>query len=148
MSQHEDGTENLECSEIVYRALKKSWVDGDSIDAQAFMRQPIPTETYVSLSRKKYATARECRQKLSKMPKTASLHVGRVRDLPLGLDVGPAPDRDDNGQIVDPGHCALLNLPDPEADPFNAEAVASKLTRLARIVSAEQEEAEHSFRRG
>jgi hypothetical protein len=146
-----DGTEDVECTEIVYRALKKSWIDGETITAEAFIRRiqngGQSSEVYVSMDRRKYSTARECRLKLKRMPSATSLHVGRVRNLPFGLDVHPEPIRDGLGTITDPGHCSLSNLPDPIEDFENAEFVASRLARIARLVTAANEEQEHQERR-
>jgi hypothetical protein len=155
MSEAEAGTEDVQCTEIVYRALKRGWAPGESIPAEAFIRKvkrPDPdseprVEEAVSLSRQKYATARECRCKLRKMRGAASLHVGRVRGLPLHLDVHPDPDRNADGAVVGPDHCSLVNLPDPVNDTFSAEAAASQLIRVARFVTPEQEEQEHQARR-
>ncbi|MGA7523230.1 MAG: hypothetical protein WBW84_12290 [Acidobacteriaceae bacterium] len=153
MSEPEAGTEEIQCSEIVYRALKKAVPPGESIPAEAFMRRvrPLgshpPTEDAVSLSRKKYATAKECRSKLNRMRGTASLHVGRVRDLPLQLEVRPDPVRGEDGDVVEPDHSLLMNLPDPVTDIHSAETAASDLIRIARFVTPEEEEEEHRARR-
>jgi hypothetical protein len=155
MSETEAGTEDVQCTEIVYRALKRGWAPGESIPAEAFIRkikQPDPSseprvEEGVSLSRQKYATARECRCKLRKMRGAASLHVGRVRGLPLHLDVHPDPDRNADGAVIGPDHCSLVNLPDPVNDTLSAESAASQLIKIARFVTPEEEEEEHRARR-
>jgi hypothetical protein len=151
MIQQGDGTEDVECTEIVYRALKKTWIDGNTVTAEAFIRRiqngGQSSEAYVSMDRRKYSTARECRSKLKKMPSATSLHVGRARSLPFGLDVHPVPIRDEFEAITDPGHCALMNLPDPIDDYGNAEFVASQLARIARLMTAVDEEQEHQERR-
>jgi hypothetical protein len=153
MSEKNDGTENLECGEIVYRALKRACPE-EPIPPEAFIRKirlsgPTPgPELGVSLSRKKYSTARECRTILRKMSGCASLHVGKVRDLPLNLDIWPDPEFDESSTvIIRPGHCLLMNLPDPKGDEENAEYAATQLLRLARCIAAEQEEIEHVSRR-
>src|ERR1035441_4984236 len=99
MIEQSPGTEPVECAEVVYRALKKSWGPGEPIPSEAFMRRvrEPEAEQAVSLSRRKYVTARECRLKLKRMRGTASLHVGRIRDLPFGFDVSPDPLRDEVG---------------------------------------------------
>ena len=144
------GTEPVECTEVVYRALKKGWEQGEPIPSEAFMRKvrELETEKAVSLSRRKYVTARECRSKLNRMRGTASLHVGTVRDLPIGLDVSAAPGRDGGGAVIDPGHCLLTNLPDPVTDEESAEFAASQLIKIARHVTPVQEEQEHRERHG
>ncbi len=75
-----DRTEDVDCTEIVYRALKKSWIGDNGVGAEAFIRkvqnEGKSSEAYVSITRKKYTTARECRSRLRKMPSAASLHVG------------------------------------------------------------------------
>ena len=89
MSELERGAELIDCGEIVYRALRKRWLEGESILPEAFLRRIIQSaedgekhvEDGVSLSRRKHTTARECRQKLSRMIGAASLHVGAVRDF-------------------------------------------------------------------
>jgi len=52
------GTEPVECTEVVYRALKKGWEQGEPIPSEAFMRKvrELETEKAVSLSRRKYVT--------------------------------------------------------------------------------------------
>jgi hypothetical protein len=150
MIEQSPGTEPVECAEVVYRALKKGWEQGEPIPSEAFMRKvrEPETEKAVSLSRRKYATARECRMKLKRMRGTASLHVGRVRDLPFEFDVSPDPLRDIEGAISDPSHCLLINLPDPVTDEESAEVVASQLVKIARHVTPDQEEHEHRERYG
>lgn len=144
MNEQHPGTEDIECDEIVYRALKKSWIHENKVTVEAFMRRNL--ETAVSLSRRKYSTARECREALKKMPSAGSLHVGYIRELPFGLAVQPDPITKD-GVITGPSHCLLLNLPDPVTDSDNAEFVASQIAKIARLVTAEQEEEEHCCRR-
>lgn len=150
MIEQSPGTEPVECAEIVYRALKRGWEQGEPIPSEAFMRRirESESEKAVSLSRRKYVTAKECRLKLNRMRGTASLHVGRVRDLPLGFDVSPDPLRDVDGTVIDPGHCLLINLPDPVTDEEAAEVAASQLVKIARHVTPDQEEREHIERRG
>ncbi len=142
------GTESVECDEIVYRALKRPWAQDERIAPEAFIRRipGVEAEAAVSMSRRKYVTARECRMKLKRMPATASLHVGKIRELPFGLEVSPDPDRDEHGTIIDPGHCLLMNLPDPITDYESAEFTASQLTKIARLVTPNQEEDEHQER--
>lgn len=150
MTEQYLGTEPVECAEVVYRALKKSWARGERIASEAFMRrvrEPEP-ELAVSLSRRKYTTARECRSKLRGMICAASLHVGKVRDLKFGLDVLPDPKDDQDGNLTDLGHCLLVNLPHPVNDEEAAEVVASQLIKIARCVTAVQEEQEHKDRYG
>jgi hypothetical protein len=152
MNEQGPGTEDVECTEIVHRALKKRWADGTQVHVEAFIRKinrdTGASEEALSLSRKKYATARECRLKLKKMPASASLHSGTIRELPLNLDVRPDPLRDTNGTITEPDHCLLVNLPDPVNDYDSAEFAASQLSEVARVVTQEQEEQEHQERRG
>jgi hypothetical protein len=155
MIEQAPGMEDIECPEIVYRALKKSWVDGTQVAAEAFIRRLIrkpdaapgkqPSEDAVSLSRRKYATARKCRTKLKNMPYTATIHAGRIRALPLDVDIQPDPLVDADGRITDSAHCLLINLPDPN-DWDSAESVASQIAKTARIFTAEQEEEEHRAR--
>jgi hypothetical protein len=150
MIEQSPGTEPVECAEVIYRALKKGWEQGEPIPSEAFMRRvrEPETEKAVSLSRRKYATARDCRMKLKRMRGTASLHVGRVRNLPFGFDVSPDPLRDVCGAINDPSHCLLINLPDPVTDEESAEVAASQLVKIARHVTPGQEEQEHMERYG
>jgi hypothetical protein len=150
MIEQSPGTEPVECAEVVYRALKKSGEQGEPIPSEAFMRRVrgLESEEAVSLSRRKYVTARECRLKLNRMHGTASLHVGRVRDLPFGFDVSPDPRRDEGGAVVDPGHCLLMNLPDPVTDEESAEVAASQLVKIARHVTPDQEKQEDRERYG
>jgi len=156
MDSQGDGTEELDCAEITYRALKKKWIEEQPILADAFLRRVKPSgivEDAISLSRQKYSTAKECRQKLDKMPGVASLHVGRVRSVsipdvaPVELDVIPKPVSDESGTIVEPGHCELTGLPHPQTEQEAAERAASRLRDMARIISRAEEELEHSRRR-
>ena len=150
MIERDHGTEPVECAELVYRALKKAWSPDELIPPEAFIRRvrEMEAESAVSCSRRMYETARECRSKLKRMRGSASLHVGRVRDLPFGLDVVPDPTRDAQGTIVEPGHCLLLNLPDPITDSEAAEFAASQLIKIARYITPDQEEQEHKARKG
>jgi hypothetical protein len=155
MSEPEAGTEYIECNEIVYRALKPAWAPDAPIPADAFIRKikrPTPdseptAEDAVSLSRQKYISAKGCRSKLNRMRGAASLHVGRVRALPLHVDVHPDPVRNAEGAILESHHCLLMNLPDPITDALSAETTASALIKIARFVTPEQEEDEERTRR-
>ena len=142
MIEQGPGTEPVECAEIVYRALKKAGAHDEPIPSEAFMRRvrEVGTEVAISMSRRKYTTAKECRLKLNRMRGSASLHVGRVRDLPFGLDVSPDPVRDN------PGHCLLINLPDPVTDSESAEFTASQLIKIARYITPDQEDQEDKER--
>jgi hypothetical protein len=144
------GAEPVECSEIVYRALKRAWTLDDPIPPEAFIRRvrELVAEDAISCFRRKYVTARDCRSKLKKMRGSASLHVGSVRDLPYGLDVAQDPSSDERGTIIEPGHCLLLNLPDPVTAPEEAEFAASQLIKIARSVTPAQEEQEQRERTG
>lgn len=150
MIETDPGTEPVECVEIVYRALKKAWAPDEPIPADAFIRRvrDMEAEKAVSISRRKYVTARECRSKLKRMRGSASLNVGRVRDLPFEFDVLPDPIRDEQGAIIEPGHCLLVNLPDPIEDSEAAEFAASQLVKVARYITPDQEEQEHRERNG
>lgn len=141
--------ETIECPEIVYRALKRAVTQDEPIPPEAFIRRikGVAAEDAVSVDRRKYATARECRTKLNRMRGTASLHAGAVRSLKFGLDLSPDPVRNEAGQITDPSHCLLVNLPDPISDSLAAEVAASELLKIARYVTPEQEEQEHVTRR-
>src|SRR5580698_5736190 len=150
MIEPDHGIEAVECAEVIYRALKKAWSRDEQIAPEAFIRRvhEMEAEEAVSCFRRKFVTARECRLKLRGMPAAASLHVGRIRDLPLGIDVKPDPVAGENSVIVEPGHCLLINLPDPVGDSEAAEFAASQLVKIARSVSQAQEELEHMERRG
>ena len=150
MIEPDAGTEPVECLEIVYRALKKAWAPDEPIPADAFIRRirGMAAEEAVSISRRKYVTARECRAKFNRMRGSASLHVGKVRDLPFEFNVLPDPIRDDRGTIIDPGHCILVNLPNPIEDSEAAEFAASQLVKVARYITPAQEEEEHRERNG
>lgn len=149
MTEQEPGTEAIECVEVVYRALKSSWMRDGLLAPEAFIRkiQNSKAEDAVSMSRRKYATALECRTKLSRMRGTASLHAGMVRSLPFGFDLLPDPVRETSGVIVDSGHCLLVNLPDPVDDSEAAEYAASQLIKIARVVTDAQEHEEQLTRR-
>jgi hypothetical protein len=150
MIERDGGSEQVDCAEIVYRALRKAWVVDTTIDPAAFIRrvEGLMAEDAISFFRRKYVTARECRSRLRKIVGCASLHAGSMRDLPGGIDVSPDPLRDDQGAIIEPGHCLLINLPDPVTESEAAEFAASQLVKIARFVTPDQEEREHRERRG
>lgn len=142
--------EAVECAEVVYRALKRAVTQDEPIPPEAFIRRINKeqiAEDAVSVDRRKYVTARECRTKLNRMRGIASLHTGRVRGLALGLDLLPDPIRNEAGLITDSGHALLVNLPDPVNDSLAAEVAASELLKIVRYVTPQQEEEEHNSRR-
>jgi hypothetical protein len=151
MTEQEPGMEAVDCVEVVYRALKRAVTQDEPIPPEAFIRRikikEQVAEDAVSVDRRKYVTARECRSKFNRMRGTASLHAGGVRGLLLGLDLLPDPIRDEASHITDSGHSLLVNLPDPVNDTLAAEIAASELIKIARYVTPEQEEEEHSSRR-
>jgi hypothetical protein len=150
MIDQDHGTEPVECAEIIYRALKRAWTPDEVIPPEAFIRRirkiEMTAEEAVSCFRRKYVTARECRSRLKRMLGSASLHVGLLRDLPSSFDVSPDPGRDDQGTVFDPGHCLILNLPDPVMDSEAAEFAASQLIKIARYITPDQEEREQRER--
>jgi len=105
---------------------RKGWIDCDNqrVQPAAFFRRPAPRdEEGLSVDTN---SARSCHQTLNKCHGVVSLHVGRVRDL--SLDV-----------VADaPTHANIDGLPRREDNPAEAERLASRLAKQARIVPPDQ----------
>ena len=117
--------EPLTCSKIVYRAMtRKSWVnrttEQPTILPSAFIRRPPPSDDDgLSMD---ILSAESCTAPFRESFGSASLHVGRIRDL--GLDV-----------VVDnPPHACITGLPLSSDDLAKAERLAGQLARLARFI--------------
>jgi hypothetical protein len=75
--------EPLPCSAIVYRALKKSWLNEDTggIKADAFLLRERDLESGLSVNIAATCSPQQCAANFDGCSAVASLHVGRVRDL-------------------------------------------------------------------
>ena len=114
----------LSCDAIVYRILRKRWINKDTGEVlpDAFFLRKEQNEVGVSVDIATACTPAECASKFKKCNAVASLHVGRVRDL--GLDI-----------IQDtPIHANIMNLPYREDDPATAERLAGMLAKQSRII--------------
>ena len=111
----------LSCSKIVYRAMaRKDWIDfnANRVLPGAFLRRPNDDDG-LSVD---IASPQSCANALSKCHGVASLHVGRIRDI--GLDV----------EVDDPPHASIKKLPRPSDDAAEAEHKASQLAKQARLI--------------
>jgi hypothetical protein len=116
--------EALPCNKIVYRALRKRWVDqASNVLPAAFIRREPPADEHgLSVDP---SSAQSCATALQNCH-VASLHVGRIRNL--GLDCIPDV----------PGHANITGVPRPSEDLVRAERLAGQLARLARFIPPEQ----------
>src|SRR5205823_3038198 len=103
------------CGTIVFRLLlKRDWIDPDGGGPQpaAFYRRILPdgrpAEDGLSVFIADKCSVDEARAKLDRVRGVASLHVGRIRDLPENLDV--VPDSDDEQ------HAEIRGMPTPAED--------------------------------
>src|SRR5438270_334632 len=134
MSDRGSPVASFPCSELVYRAIRKQWIDKQTSDLkfEAFLRRPKELggdADGLSVSPASTCSIEEARRVIKSVA-LASLHVGRTRNL--GLDVQP--DREN------PKHAFLTGLPHPEDDPREAERLAGELGRMAREVGRQGEE--------
>jgi hypothetical protein len=113
----------LECGTLVYRAIRRKWVDDETgeLGTIAFLRMPKDT-TGLSVSPATTCTVEDCAATLERCYAVVSLHVGKIRTL--GLDV-----------IPDFIHHANINtsIPFQNEDPFEAENYATKLLSVSRF---------------
>jgi len=110
--------EPLACNQIVFRALRPSWVDRQTMDVLpiAFVRRHIESGLSVNV-----ASAESCSKTLRRCG-VGSLHVGRIRDL--GLDV-----------VVDSHpHAEIAGVPTDIENPAEANRLAFSLARRTRFV--------------
>jgi hypothetical protein len=114
----------------VFRNAKHKDASGGAT-ADAFMLRSTD-EGRLSVFRLKLISVQDSKISLRKNHGAATLHTGRVRSLVVAnlaaLDVVPAEGEGTNL----PGHAAIVNLPDPEVDPKNAERFASLLRDISR----------------
>jgi len=114
----------LPCKTIVYRAIRKSWVDPvtKSILPAAFLRrEPPQDEDGLSID---IQSPQSCASALRNCH-VASLHVGRIRDLKLDVVIDELP------------HANINGLPRSCDDQALAEWFASQLARQARFIPPE-----------
>jgi hypothetical protein len=122
--------ETLACHEIVLRlALKREFVSGDSVDA--FLLRPSDNG-YLSVYRQAKVSLEECSKTFKKVHGAFSLHAGRVRDIHVPGCPSLEVIADESPVDKCPGHAAILNLPDPQADFERAQRLASLLKRCGR----------------
>lgn len=119
--------QTLPCSAIVYRAmLRKKWIDpiSGTVLPAAFMRRPPPQdEDGLSVD---IVSPASCASPFKQCYGVGSLHVGKVRDLGLDVQVDAAP------------HANITELPRKEEDAARAEWLASQLAKQARLIPPEQ----------
>lgn len=119
--------ETLACETIVYRAMtRKKWVDPMTkrILPAAFVRRPPPQdEDGLSVD---IESPQSCVSELNSSFGVGSLHVGRVRDLGLEIEVDAPP------------HAVITGVPRETEDQAKAEWLASQLAKLARLIPPEQ----------
>jgi len=123
------------CDEILLRAiLKKRHFSGGQVDAYAFILRP-QDEGKLSTWRRRFVTVAACKGAYKTCCGVVTLHTGRVRCAgdEKGLRVDVVADSLPSDPL--PGHASVLNLPDPNTDPFLAEFVATKLRDQCRPTS-------------
>jgi hypothetical protein len=116
----------LSCSTIAHRALlKKKWADRETgeISSAAYIPRLVGDEDGLSVSIRcsPEESVRQFRQHFG----TASLHVGRVRDVD-GLDIIEDP--------ADHCHALIRGIPIPPADLARTEYLAGVLARQSRLI--------------
>lgn len=133
----------LQCEAIVWRLLrKKAWIDQDTLgaDARAILpdaylrRQGVDTDG-LSVGIKGVCTLEEFKASLNKVHGVVSLHVGRVRDLPLDVLPDDPQMAEEQGFRYDPCHANIVHLPYVEDDPKEAERLAGLLARQSRWIT-------------
>lgn len=113
---------DLECSDIVLRAILRA-THIDSVTKKPISAAFMLREGEERLSVSYDQSPQECAAGFKKCCGVASLHVGRIRDI--GLDV-----------IADEQHHAgIVGLPSKEDNIAEAERLASRLQRQARLVA-------------
>jgi hypothetical protein len=122
-----DPVEYVPCETIVFRALRsKSWIDEehDRATADAFRRRSRENggdDDGLSVNRR---SAEACRAVLKKCQGVVSLHVGRIREMGLDVQIDP----------LDADHALITGLPYPEDDPETLETLAEALAEQSRLV--------------
>jgi hypothetical protein len=113
----------LACATIVFRAMaRKAWVDqaAQTVLPAAFIRRPPPRDAgglSVNID-----SPESCAAALHRCYGVATLHVGRMRDLALDVEVDAAP------------HANITGIPRDIDDRTRAEHLASRLARQARLI--------------
>jgi hypothetical protein len=126
----------LECSTLIFRALKPSWAPEGGISSQAFIllqKQGI-WETGLSVSN----NLGNALKVFERTKAVASLHIGKIRDLSegLGLDLDVIPDSEPNPKF-DPDnitHGEIIGMPPPDTieNALIAERFATALVELIK----------------
>lgn len=119
--------EPLPCSTIVYRVLlKKRWINQDTgtVEAGAYFLREKEKERGLSVNIEGRCSPQQCADKFDKCFGVASLHVGRIRDLDLGLDVIAG----------ETDHALITGLPYQNDNLAEAERIAGLLAKQSRIV--------------
>jgi len=108
----------------VYRALlRKDWFDpvASIVLPAAFFRRPAPKdEDGLSLD---IDSPQSCVASFNRTYGVASLHVGRIRDVQLDVEIDEAP------------HANIIRLPRKEEELAQAEFLAGQLARQARYIA-------------
>ena len=119
----------LDCSAIVYRAIRKSWFDPETrqISEVAFMLRAVDTDG-LSVSIAALCTPAEACAVLMRAAGVASLHTGRIREADRQLDVLTDPD--------DVKHALVTGLPMPAHDKLRSEFLAGRLRDQSRFIQS------------
>ena len=132
-TRNKSSEETVDCGEVVVRIFRnaKHRDASGGATADAFVLRSTD-EGRLSVFRLKLISVQDSKTSLRRTHGAATLHTGRVRSLVVAnlaaLDILPA-----EGEGTDlPGHAAIVNLPDPEVDPKNAERFASLLRDISR----------------
>lgn len=127
----------LECSTLVFRVLKPSWLDDGEIVSQAFILREIEEgvfETGLSVLN----NIDNALKVLQKPKVVVSLHVGKIRDLGpvlmLDLDVIPDDEPDPKIDVNNITHAEIRGMPPPNSieNALIAERVATALIGLTK----------------
>lgn len=118
----------LACEAIVYRVLRKSWLDPQTqeLSEAAFILRAGEADG-LSVAVAERLSPAEAAAVLTRAAGVASLHCGTVRATDAALDV--------KEDLEDLNHALITGLPLPEIDKLRAETLAGKLRDQARFIS-------------
>ncbi len=121
---------SLECSTIVFRTLKPSWLQEGEINSIAFFLREYDEGFETGLS---VANNVDNALKVFAKPKAVvSLHVGRIRDV--GLEVIPDTEPDPEIDTDKITHAEITGVPPPDTDDNRliAERFANALIEMTK----------------
>jgi hypothetical protein len=120
----------LSCDTIVYRALKKQWVNEDtgSVLFDAFMLRHPPQTSEVEEGVSLVFAAEKCLKILKKSKYAASLTLRQIQDVSEaeGLDLFVIQNK--------PNHAEIRGLPCPMREPDKLQRVAGLLAKQCEII--------------